>query len=95
MIAKLSYSKDLTIKNLSSFSKVKMPTPTAAFYAFFKVKNVTDTETFCKETLLKTGVGIAPGTAFGKHSKDCLRICYAKSPELLEKAFNKLKPILD
>ena len=95
MIDKLSYSKDLTIKHLSSFSKVKMPKPTAAFYAFFKVKNVTDTETFCKETLLKTGVGIAPGTAFGKHSNDWLRICYAKSPELLEKAFNKLKPILE
>ena len=35
-----------------------MPKPTAAFYAFFKVKDVKDTEAFCKEILLKTGVGI-------------------------------------
>jgi len=95
MINKLSNSRDIAIKYLSSFSNVKLPEPTAAFYAFFKVKNVKDTEAFCKETLLKTGVGIAPGTAFGEYSKDWLRICYAKSPELLEKAFNKLKPILD
>jgi len=95
MINKLSNSRNIATKYLSSFSKVKLPEPTAAFYAFFKVRNVKDTEAFCKEILLKTGVGIAPGTAFGRHSSDWLRICYAKSPELLEKAFNKLKPILN
>ena len=81
--------------NLTSFSLVELPYPNAAFYAFFRVKGVKDSELFCKETLKQTGVGLAPGTAFGKDTNNWLRICYAKSPDLLEEAFLKLKAVLD
>ena len=95
MISKLSNARNIAINNLNSFSLVELPYPHAAFYAFFRVKGIKDSELFCKETLKQTGVGLAPGTAFGKDTNNWLRICYAKSPDLLEEAFLKLKAVLD
>ena len=95
MMSKLSNARNIAINNLTSFSLVELPYPNAAFYAFFRVKGVKDSELFCKETLKQTGVGLAPGTAFGKDTNNWLRICYAKSPDLLEAAFLKLKAVLD
>ena len=95
MMSKLSNARNIAINNLTSFSLVELPYPNAAFYAFFRVKGVKDSELFCKETLKQTGVGLAPGTAFGKATNNWLRICYAKSPDLLEEAFLKLKAVLD
>ena len=95
MMSKLSNARNIAINNLTSFSLVELPYPNAAFYAFFRVKGVKDSELFCKETLKQTGVGLAPGTAFGKDTNNWLRICYAKSPDLLEEAFLKLKAVLD
>ena len=95
MMSKLSNARNIAINNLNSFSLVELPYPNAAFYAFFRVKGVKDSELFCKETLKQTGVGLAPGTAFGKDTNNWLRICYAKSPNLLEEAFLKLKAVLD
>jgi len=95
MINKLSHSRDIAIKYLSSFSRVTLPEPTAAFYTYFKVEGISNSEKFCMDTLIETSVGLAPGTSFGQGGKKWVRICYAKSPELLEEAFNKLKPILN
>ena len=66
MIRKLSVVREIAIENLTSFNKVELPIPSAAFYTFFKVKGVNNSELFCKTTLKDTGVGLAPGTAFGK-----------------------------
>ena len=94
MIKKLSQAREIAIKNLTSFSKVELPFSSAAFYVFFKVKGVTNSESFCINTLRKSGVGLAPGTAFGKGGNNWIRICYAKSPSLLQEAFNRIKPVL-
>ena len=94
MIKKLSVAREIAIENLTSFAKVELPIPSAAFYAFFKVRGVNNSESFCKTTLKDTGVGLAPGTAFGKGGSNWIRICYAKSPSILREAFKKLKPLL-
>ena len=94
MIRKLSVVREIAIENLTSFNKVELPIPSAAFYTFFRVKGVNNSESFCKTTLKDTGVGLAPGTAFGKGGTDWIRICYAKSPSILREAFKKLKPLL-
>ena len=91
----MTYHFSPLIKYLSSFSRVTLPEPTAAFYTYFKVEGISNSEKFCMDTLIETSVGLAPGTSFGQGGKKWVRICYAKSPELLEEAFNKLKPILN
>ena len=94
MINNLRSSRELTINFLSNLSRVILPYPEAAFYAYFQVKNISDSEKFCFEVLKDTGVGLAPGTSFGKGGGSWIRICYAKSPDLLNQAFDKLKPAL-
>ena len=94
MIDNFSINRDLVMKRLSAFSRITLPLPEAAFYAYFKVEDVTDSEKFCIETLDKTSVGLAPGSAFGKGGDGWIRLCYAKSPDLLNQAFDKLKPVL-
>ena len=93
MLSKLESSRKITIDYLNSFSRILLPFPDAAFYAFFQLKDVYDSEKFCFETLSNTGVGLAPGTSFGKGGNTWVRICYAKSPDLLNQAFDKLKPV--
>ena len=94
MIHDLKISRDIALNNLNNFSRVIFPYSQAAFYAYFKIKDISDSEKFCFDTLEKTGVGLAPGTSFGKGGNKWIRICYAKSPDLLNKAFEKLKPML-
>jgi len=95
MVNNLNTCREIALQYLSNFSRVILPFPEAAFYAYFKIKEVTDSEKFCLETLNNTGVGLAPGTSFGKGGESWVRICYAKNPDLLNKAFEKLKPALN
>ncbi len=94
MINDLKLSRNITIKYLNNFSQVIFPYSEAAFYAYFKIKDISDSEKFCFDTLQSTGVGLAPGTSFGNGGESWVRICYAKSPDLLNEAFEKLKPVL-
>jgi len=93
MIYNFKISRELVMNRLSDFSRITLPLPEAAFYAYFKIEDITDSEKFCLETLDKTGVGLAPGTSFGKGGDSWVRLCYAKSPDLLNQAFDKLKPV--
>ena len=54
-----------------------------------------DSLNFAKWTMRKTKVGLAPGLAFGAGGENYLRICYAKSPEVLGAALDRLAPVLD
>ena len=94
MIHDLKISRSIALKNLNNFSRVIFPYSDAAFYAYFKIKDVSDSEKFCFDTLSMTGVGLAPGTSFGNGGDSWIRICYAKSPDLLNKAFEKLEAVL-
>ena len=61
-----------------------------AFYAMFEVDGVTDTLAFCKAAVTQARVGLAPGVAFGEGAERMIRLCYAKSPELLAEAMDRL-----
>ena len=63
----------------------------ASFYAMFSVDGVSDTLAFCKSAVVEARVGFAPGIAFGEGAESMIRLCYAKQPELLEEAMNRLE----
>jgi aspartate/methionine/tyrosine aminotransferase len=44
-----------------------------------------------KDLLAATGVGLAPGAAFGDHSDDYLRLCFAASLPKLEQALDRIE----
>jgi aspartate/methionine/tyrosine aminotransferase len=40
---------------------------------------------------MQTGVGLAPGAAFGEGGDDYLRLCFAATLPTLERAFDRLE----
>jgi aspartate/methionine/tyrosine aminotransferase len=46
---------------------------------------------FCKRAVREAGIGMAPGIAFGTGAQRHVRLCTAKSTELLETAMDRLE----
>jgi aspartate/methionine/tyrosine aminotransferase len=62
-----------------------------SFYAMFSVDGVDDTLAFCKRAVVEAKIGMAPGISFGKGSERYIRLCYAKSTEMLTEAMDRLE----
>ena len=90
MMARLRENRDFCMAALSKMPGVVVPKPEGAFYLFPKVQGVTDSFEFCKQILLKTKVGLAPGVAFGAGGEGSIRICYASEKKILEDAMGRL-----
>ena len=81
-------------QRLSALPRVRMARPEGAFYAFFGVEGVTDSLGFAKQILEQSGVGLAPGSAFGPGGEGHLRLCFAGSSERLGAGLQRLAPLL-
>jgi aspartate/methionine/tyrosine aminotransferase len=78
-------------ERLARMQRVRNVPNQGSFYAMFEVAGVTDTLTFCKRAVSEALIGMAPGIAFGKGAERHIRLCYAKSPELLTEAMDRLE----
>ena len=55
---------------------------------------VTDSYAFAEQVLRQSGVGLAPGAAFGPEGEGYLRLCFAADVSLLERALEQIRPLL-
>ena len=53
-----------------------------------------DGEKFTEKSLEEAGVAMIPGTAFGKHASNYIRINFATSRENISKAIEKIDKML-
>jgi aspartate/methionine/tyrosine aminotransferase len=66
--------------------------PTAgAFYAFLAVDGLRDSLDLAKKLVTRHGVAVAPGVAFGPAGEGWLRVCFAQSAALMERAMQRLR----
>lgn len=86
--------RDLVFQRLSAVPEVRATSPKGAFYFFFAVEGMTDSLSAAKKILNETGVGLAPGSAFGKGGEGNFRLCYAGTLERLSEAMDRLVPVL-
>ncbi len=84
----------LTSEFLSGLERVRFIEPDGAFYSFFRVDGMSDSYKAATVILEATGVGLAPGIAFGDSGEGYLRLCYAQPAETLRTAFERLEPVL-
>ena len=84
----------LVYQRLSAVPGVHIAPPTASFYSFFRIAGMTDSLTFAKQILRETGVGLAPGVAFGPGGEGHLRLCFATSEQRLAEAMDRLTSFL-
>ena len=80
---------------LITWNQIECSVPDAAFYAFFKVKDMNDSLEFAKKLIIETNVGVAPGVAFGKSGEGHLRICFAAKEDFIQEIMNRLEPVLN
>lgn len=94
LLGKLAEGYAVAERRLSEFERVRFVRPDGAFYCFFEVEGLDDSVAAAHRILDETQVGLAPGAAFGPSGEGYFRVCYARPAEVLEKAFERLAPVL-
>ena len=86
--------REIVCDGLLATGAVELPPPAGAFYAFLKVKGVSDARGLALRLVDEANVGLAPGTAFGDGGQGYLRLCFARKSEDLEEAVRRLAAVL-
>ena len=91
MMADFKRRRDLFVAGLNEIPGVSCKSPEGAFYAFPNVSGVDmSAEALADHLLNDAGVATLPGSAFGVHAENHLRMCFANSVEDLEKGLDRI-----
>lgn len=84
--------RDIVCEELAKSDTLSFTKPKGAFYIMIDVsKTGMDGDEFGKQLLEKEGVVVCPGSGFGEHGKNYIRICYAKEEHKLREACVRIK----
>ncbi|CAN7166077.1 pyridoxal phosphate-dependent aminotransferase [Rhizobium rhizogenes] len=89
-IAKATRSRDILCDALLATNRIQTLKPDGALYSFLKIDGVTDSRKTALDIVDKTGVGLAPGTAFGQGGELFLRACFLRDPAQVTDAAERL-----
>ncbi len=89
-VAKATLSRDLFCDALIATNRVETLKPDGAIYAFLKIDGVTDARRATLDIVDRTGVGLAPGTAFGAGGSLFMRACFLRDPSQIRTAAERL-----
>jgi len=82
--------RDIVCGALAGSNHVRFAWPDGAFYLFFAIDGVADTRKLALRLVDETGLGIAPGTAFGPGGEPFMRLCFLRKAEDLSEAMRRL-----
>jgi aspartate aminotransferase len=83
--------RSLAGEALAGLNGVRYRPPSGAFYAFLAVEGLRDSLDLAKKLVTRHGVAVAPGVAFGSAGEGWLRVCFAQSAPLMERAMHRLR----
>ena len=95
MVNRLTENLTFCQKNLRNIPGITLPETAGSFYLFPRIDGLNDSFGFCKDLLVKTKVGLAPGSAFGKGGEGSVRLCYAAKREVLKVAIERIGNYLE
>jgi aspartate/methionine/tyrosine aminotransferase len=87
-------ARDFLEARLHAIPEIDAGSAPGAMYAFFRVRNVTDSFEFCRRLVAEAGLGLAPGIAFGPEGEGFVRWCFAASEERLADGIDRLQRFL-
>ena len=93
-VARCAAGRQVITRRLAQIPRVQEIPSDGAFYSMFEVEGVRDTLAFCQQTVKSAHVGLAPGSAFGAGAETLIRLCYAKSENLLDEAMDRFEKYL-
>lgn len=89
-VARATRGRQIVDDSLASLSNVHGVPPDGAFYYFFSVDGVMDVRQLGFDFIDQTGVGLAPGTAFGPGGETFMRLCFVRSEASLTQAMERI-----
>jgi aspartate aminotransferase len=91
MVASLRERRDLVVAGLNAIDGIACQAPAGAFYAFPRVADLgLPAAALADRLLADAGVALLPGTAFGAHGEDYLRLSYATSTGELRRGLERI-----
>jgi len=83
-------NRQVLLDALGANQRVRFAPPGGAFYFFFAVEGEADGRALALRLVDEAGIGLAPGSAFGPGGEAFLRLCFARSPDSLATAVERL-----
>lgn len=90
-VARFRAARDHLVARLAALPGVRIARPGGAMYAFFQVEGMTDSLGFCKRLVAESGLGLAPGIAFGPEGEGFVRWCFASDIPRLDEGLERLE----
>jgi aspartate/methionine/tyrosine aminotransferase len=90
-LARYRQARDFLLEQLAQIPDVEVARPAGAMYAFFRVAGIRDSLALCKHLVAATGLGLAPGVAFGREGEGFVRWCFAASETRLAEGIERLR----
>jgi len=90
-VAKARKARDIVSEAIEATGRCRFSRPDGAFYLFFGIDGVTDSNAAAMKLVDIAKVGLAPGSAFGPGGEGHLRLCYLRSQEQIEIAAERLR----
>lgn len=90
-IGKARKARDIISAAIEATGRCRFSRPDGAFYLFFGIDGVTDSNAAAMRLVDIARVGLAPGSAFGPGGEGHLRLCYLRSQDQIELAAERLK----
>jgi aspartate aminotransferase len=95
MVREFRARRDLVVDGVNAISGFECRRPVGAFYAFPSIAGTGLTGAELAERLLQeAGVCVLPGSGFGVHGDDHIRISYANSRENLTEALRRIEALV-
>lgn len=94
-VARCRTGRDIVAARLGAMPRVTAIPARGAFYAMFDVAGMHDTMAFCRRAVHEARIGMAPGVSFGRGAERLVRLCHAKSAELLHEAMDRLERFVE
>ena len=91
-VSRLKVSRDHLGAALATVPGVTLGAPAqGAMYTFFKMEGVTDSLDYCMTMIEESGLGLAPGIAFGPEGEGYLRWCFASDTARIDEGIERFR----
>jgi aspartate/methionine/tyrosine aminotransferase len=93
-VARARASRDVACEVLARNGRCTFAVPSGAFYLLFAVDGETDSRRLAFRLIDEAAVGLAPGSAFGPGGEGFLRLCFARAPEQVADAADRIVKVI-
>jgi aspartate/methionine/tyrosine aminotransferase len=83
-------SRDAVCEVLAASGRCRFAVPSGAFYLLFAVDGETEARRLVFRLIDEAAIGLAPGTAFGPGGEAFVRLCFARDPQRMREAAQRI-----